>query len=434
MSKYQQFIFKRYQFDADKRQLRLYYTYDDALEFCETYTFDFNLGEYDHAALDRAAQQLFFVAGVSYYKAYLAPEVVVQAGQIDPALASWLGQTYQRGLGEFFYVNQRDPATKVTFPTNVESLPAVPLQPGAGQLIGLGGGKDSLVSVGLLRNQPRVATWSLNHRPQLEPLVERVGLPHFYVGREWDKQLLELNQQDALNGHVPISAIIGCVGTVVAILTGYQDVVVSNESSASEPNLHYQGIAINHQYSKSLDYERSYQAVLRQHFGSSVRYYSLLRPLSELRIAELFAQRDFETYKAVFSSCNRAFTHDQHHMFWCGECPKCAFVFLILTPFVDRGELEKLWRGKNLLLDPAHEVTYRQLLGIEGDKPLDCVGEVKEARAAMRLCQAIYPELVKYHFDIPSDYDFRAWSEHAMPAELFGLIRDALGGPEHILE
>ena len=113
-------------------------------------------------------------------------------------------------------------------------------------------------------------------------------------------------------------------------------------------------------------------------------------------------------------------------MFWCGVCPKCAFVFLILTPFIHRVELEKIWHGRNLLLEPSLEKTYRQLLGIEGDKPLDCVGEVKESRSAMKLVQQIYPELSKYTFDIPENYDFRALSEHSMPDDIYNVITDKI--------
>jgi len=427
MSKYRQFIFKRYDFDKSNGELRLYYGYDEALEFCEFYRFDFEFGEYDEAALDRALQLLFFVAGVSYYKLYLAPEIIVKAGQVDRELAAFLGKTYQRGLGEFFYINRLDPRTSVIFPVNSEGLEPMQVSNQPGQLIGLGGGKDSLVSVELLRGQPRTATWSLNHRSQLEPLAGRVGLPHFWVAREWDQQLKELNRQDAMNGHIPISAIFSCVGTIVSILSGYRDAVVSNESSASEPTLRYEDVEINHQYSKSLEYERDFQACLGRLFGDSLRYYSFLRPFSELRIGELFARLGFAKYQGVFSSCNRAYTHDRQQMFWCGECPKCAFVFLILTPFVERQELEALWDGKNLLLDAGLEPTYRQLLGIEGDKPLDCVGEIKEARTAMRLAQAAYPEeLDKYTFDIPADYDFRAWSAHAMPEEVFSVLKSKL--------
>lgn len=428
MSKYQQFIFKDYSFDKATKTLHLHYSIDEALNFTETYKFDFEFASYDEQALDRAVQLLFFMAGVSYYKTYLPPEVVVGRGEIDENLAGFLDKTYQRGLGEFFYINNLDPSTKITFPITSPALPSFSSNRGEGLLVGIGGGKDSLVSVELLRDKvANLATWSVGHRPQLTPLIERIGLPHYWVEREWDRQLLELNQQGAMNGHVPISAILACVGTVVAILSGQRDVVVSNERSANEPTLHYQGADINHQYSKSQEFEQDFQSVLHHLLGDSVRYYSLLRPLSEVRIAELFAQIGFERYHDVFSSCNRAFTHDQHHIFWDGTCPKCAFVFLALTPFVEQQKLEALFHGKNLLKNPELEPTYRQLLGIEGDKPLECVGEVKEARAAMRLAQEKYPELKdKYAFELPSDYDFRSLSPHEMPEEIYKAIANQL--------
>lgn len=420
--KYQTFAFKGYAFDAARKTLELHYGYDTALNFTETFRFDFDFATYDPAVFDAAVQQLFFMAGVSYYKAFLAPEIVVETGQIDDALKSFLDETYQHGLGEFFYVNKLDPRTPIDFPTNAATLPQLSAS-GEGLLVGIGGGKDSLVSVELLRNSGLdVATWSLNHRPQLTPLVERIGLTHYWVEREWDKQLLTLNEQGAFNGHVPISAIIACVGTVVAILSGHRDHVVSNEQSANEPTLEYEGVAINHQYSKSQAFEQGYQALLYARFGDGLRYYSLLRPLSELRIAELFSRSSFDTYHDVFSSCNRAFTHESSRMFWDGTCPKCAFVYLALTPFVAPEKVQALFSGKNLLLEPGLEPTYRQLLGIEGDKPLECVGEVKESRAAMREAQKTHPELAKYQFEIPASYDFRALASHHMPEEIWQII------------
>jgi hypothetical protein len=426
MSKYKQFIFKRYSFDKASGLLELFYGYDEELEFKETYKFDFDFTPYNEELLDRAIQTLFFVAGVSYYKAYVAEEIVINNGEVDTELAKYLSNTYERGLGEFFYVNKLDPRSKVIFPINSDVLGPIEVSELEGKLIGLGGGKDSLVSVELTRDQPKVATWSLNHRSQLEPLVSSVGLPHFYVEREWDSKLSSLNSSGAYNGHVPISAIFSCVGTIVGILSGYKELIVSNESSASEPNLVYKGLEINHQYSKSLRYEKDYQELLRHLFGDSISYYSFLRPLSELKIAEVFSKIGFQKYRGVFSSCNRAFRHGEDHMFWCGECAKCAFVFLILTPFIDRSELESIWDGKNLLLDSGLDGTYRQLLGIEGDKPLDCVGEIKEARTAMRLAQEKYPELAKYVFDIPVDYDYSSWSEDSMPKEIFETLKSKL--------
>jgi UDP-N-acetyl-alpha-D-muramoyl-L-alanyl-L-glutamate epimerase len=420
--KYQQFIFHHYEFDQRTKTLSLNYRLDDSLHFTETYRFDFEFGLYDTAVFDRAVQLLFFMVGVSYYKTYLPPEIVINKGKMTPQDANFFAKTYQRGLGEFFYINQLDPKTAIPLQPNTQVEKPLVLPRSNGILIGIGGGKDSLVSVELLRNQPKVATWSVGHRPQLTSQVKQMGLPHFWVERTWDRQLLELNKQGALNGHVPISAILASVGTVVAVLTGYRDVIVSNESSASEPNLTYQDVPINHQYSKSLEFEQDFQALLGRHFGTGVRYYSFLRPLSELRIAELFSAIGFEKYKDVFSSCNRAFTHDQNSLFWCGECPKCAFVFLILTPFIPKEKLEALFHGKNLLETPELEPTYEQLLGIKGDKPLECVGEVKESRTAMQLAQTQYLDLLKYHFEVPGNYDYRTLGPSSMPEDMLRFL------------
>lgn len=423
MSKFKQFIFKDYSFNSASKVLKLDYSLDNETNFTETYKFDFDFTAYDSKALDRAIQSLFFMAGVSYYKTYLPTEIIIQKGQLDYESAEFFAKTYQKGLGEFFYTNNLDPRTPVNFPDNSPALNLLPLNIEGGKLVGIGGGKDSLVSVELLRDQARTATWSVSHRTQLEPLIKEIGLPHFWVERKWDPSLLEHNQSGGYNGHVPISAILACAGVIVGILAGYRDIVVSNESSASEPNLHYQGVAINHQYSKSLEFEKDFQGYLKHLFSEGVRYYSFLRSFSEVRICEIFAKNDFDKYSSTFSSCNRAFVHTSDHMFWCGECPKCAFTFLALTPFVPRDKLEKLWHGKNLLLDSSLETTYKQLLGIEGDKPLDCVGEVKEARTAMELAKQQYPELTKYKYELPSDYDYRAIGSNSMPADIYELLR-----------
>ena len=427
--KYQKFVFEDYSFDASAKKLTLKYSYDSQLYFSEAYIFDFEFADYDQASLERALQNLFFMAGVSYYKAYLPPEIAIAKGQTDEAMAKFFSKTYQKGLGEFFYINGIDPNTPVTFPATTDKLPVIDAgRSNNGLLVAIGGGKDSLVTLEILRqSQADLATWSLNHRPQLTPLIERIGLPHYWVEREWDPQLTGLkNDPGAYNGHVPISAIFACVGTIVAILSGRRDVVVSNEQTASEPTLQYQGVAINHQYSKSQEFEHDYQNLLSHTLGEHLRYYSFLRPLSEVRIAELFARTGFSKYADVFSSCNRAFIHGSNAMSWDGTCAKCAFVFLALTPFVRRDQLEKLFSGKNLLKDPSLAPVYRQLLGIEGDRPLDCVGDIKESRAAMTLAKAEYSELESYEYDIPIDYDYRQLGPHSMPAEYYDILQKAI--------
>jgi len=439
MNTYSSFIFKDYSFDEGSKTLKMHYGIDDAFSFTETYKFDFEFAKnINPELLERALTSLFYVAGVSYYKTFVPKNIVPSSKHpIDQPMAEFLSRTYRKGLGEFFYVNKIDPKTPVLFPANAtKNFAPIRNSSTGGKLVGLGGGKDSLVTVEMLKNQNEdFATWSVGHKSQLEPLVNKIGKPHFYVEREWDQQLLSIENHGAMNGHVPISAVFACVGFAVAVLSGRQDVIVSNEQSANEPTLQYQGTDINHQYSKSQIFEQDFQNFLQHVAGDGVRYYSFLRSLSELRIAEIFAQTGFETYKDVFSSCNRAYTHDQNHMFWCGECSKCAFVFLALTPFVERAKLESLWHGKNLLLDSSLQNTYKKLLGIEGEKPLDCVGEIKESRAAMKLAEEIYPELKqKYVFELPDDYDYKKVFSNEMPPEIQKIFTAALDSASHMPE
>ncbi len=424
---FKNFIFKNYDFNQATKKLELEYSFDDSLNFKESYIFDFDFCDYNEELLDRAIQNLFFMAGVSYFKVYPFAKIIVEKGSITKDSALFFSKTYQKGLGEFFYVNKLDPTTPIEFPVNTtnQDVPEKTVY-GDKRMIGVGGGKDSLVTIELLKESGlNLATFSLNHRQKLQPLIDRIDLPFYYVDRQWDRKLLEVNNNGGYNGHIPISAIIAATGAVAGILSGNSDTVVSNEYSANEPTLNYRGVSINHQYSKSSEFEKDWQEQLARTTGNNLNYYSALRPYSELAIAKMFASTGFGKYKDVFSSCNAAFTHFSDRLFWDGTCPKCAFVFLALTPFVDKTDLESLFGGKNLLTDPSLDSTYRQLLGIEDSKPLECVGEIKESRSAMKIASQIYPELIqKYIFDLPSDYDYRKLNPHLMPDEIYKIILD----------
>lgn len=429
MKQYNEFSFDSYAFEPDSRKATFHYSFDNEVRFKETYTFDFDFSDYDKNVLDRALQNLFFMAGVSYYKMYLAPAISIKSGSLDEADAQFFAEVYQKGLGEFFYLNNLDPKTLIPFKPNTPSTSSsVKAVRRNGQLIGIGGGKDSIVTAEFLKDQPNVATWSLGHKNQLEPLIDKIGFLHFWVERSIDSKIGELNKQDAYNGHIPISAIFACVGTVVSVLTGQSDVVVSNEHSANEPNFTYRGAQINHQYSKSQEFEELYQSVLLRHFGESQRYYSFLRPLSELHIVEIFARKYIHKYLGIFSSCNRAFTQDSDKLFWCGACPKCAFTYLALAPFADDNTRYSLFQ-KNLLDDDSLEQTYRELLGIQGNKPLECVGEIKEAQSALKLALETgkYQKYNVIELNLPEDYDYKKLQPDSMPEEIRRLLTTQLG-------
>ena len=413
MSQYQTFSFDEYTFDSDTKTLIFKYSIDEQLHFTEEYQFDVEIDKnLDQKALDRACVVAFLIAGVSYYKTYLPPLVSYKNLEVDQNLADFLSKTYQKGLGEFFYVNNLDPKTPINFP--VTSDPPEKLEVNSsGALIGIGGGKDSIVTVEKLRDHD-TATWSLGHRQQLEPLVAKLNTQHCFVSRKIDEQLVKKSLLGAYNGHIPVSAIFASIGVVLAILVGKKDVIFSNEAAANEPTLTYRGIEINHQYSKSLEFEQDFQDILAENFGDSIRYFSYLRNLSELQICEMFTKY-FDKYSGVFSSCNRAFVQSSDQLFWCGKCPKCAFVYLGLANYIDESKLMKLFGGKNLFLDPDLVQTYKMLVGMDQSKPLECVGTIDECRWAMAQLTEKYPSLKA--FDLTNNYDHSARAEHSIPAD-----------------
>jgi hypothetical protein len=210
------------------------------------------------------------------------------------------------------------------------------------------------------------------------------------------------------NGHVPSTAINSMIAALAALLFGYGRIVLSNERSASEGNVSFDGREANHQHSKSLDFERMIAAVLSTATAGALGYFSLLRPYSEAKIAHLFARQT--RFDRVFSSCNRNFTIEPHQgPLWCGECPKCHFVFLILAAAMDKDRVVGIF-GKDLLDRPENETSFRNLTGLAGQKPWECVGEILEAAACLHVL-AQRPE----------------WREDAIVARLSGDLLNQYG-------
>ena len=169
---------------------------------------------------------------------------------------------------------------------------------------------------------------------------------------------------------------------------------------------------MNHQWSKGWAFEQAFAAHLRSHVAADLRYYSLLRPLSELAVARQFARLD--AYDGHFSSCNRNFhlLGERPVNRWCGVCPKCHFVFLALAPFMPKPRLVGIF-GRNLLDDAAQVPGFDALLEYRDHKPFECVGEGRESRAAMAALAA-RPE----------------WREDAVVARFAREIAPQLGGDE----
>lgn len=336
------------------------------------------------AALRRAVRLLHLVAGVSYYKTSFAPVVDVGDDPPAPEVAAFLGRLYDRGLAECRYVNRLPADRSPAFPGAPEARAAaapagLPDRP----LIPIGGGKDSIVALEAARNSgPEPLLFSVGEPPAVLRTAEVSGLPRVSVDRVLDPRLRELNRGGALNGHVPVTAVVSCLALIAALVHGASQVVMANERSASVGNLRWDGVEVNHQYSKSWDFERDLAAVVRRHIAPDLAYFSLLRPWSELAIARSFAR--MARYHRAFVSCNRAFLidRDRRTPSWCGDCAKCRFVSLALAPFTDRHTLAEII-GRDLLDDPSQLPGFRDLCGMGEGKPLECVGEVEEARAAL---------------------------------------------------
>ena len=250
-------------------------------------------------------------------------------------------------------------------------------------LLPIGGGKDSLVSVELCKsiNEPATAAW-IGDSALIAACAERTGLPMLNIKRRLAPELFEYNRLGAYNGHIPVTAINSAILVCAAILYGFDAIAFSNERSASSATLEYDGQPVNHQWSKSLDFERGLRAHVQSHIAADLDYFSLLRPWSELAVARAFAKT--ARYDDVFSSCNRNFRILGEHPSdrWCGRCPKCHFVFLALAPFMPKPRLLAIF-GHNLLDDASLAPGFDALLEYRGHKPFECVGEGQESRAAL---------------------------------------------------
>jgi UDP-N-acetyl-alpha-D-muramoyl-L-alanyl-L-glutamate epimerase len=495
------FRFVRCGFDPATGVAELAYAFDDGPELVETVTFPgapFALDQARAGAVERALRLLHLVAGVSYYKAAVPERIDIESYAIDADTAALLATIYENGLGEFAWRNGLQLRGRIRFPhatretgTSIDAAThggvdgggiALPppraggeearlrttgpraderqLAPPAGRtgwgggasapalglrehaLVAIGGGKDSLVSIEALRaaGVAQTVAW-IGGSQLIGACAERTGLPTMAIGRQLAPQLFDYNRQGAWNGHIPVTAVNSSILALAALLHGMDQLVFSNERSASygsrivaeDGSL---AAEVNHQWSKGWEFEQAFGDHLQRHVAADLRYYSLLRPLSELAVARQFARTG--RYDAHFSSCNRNFhiLGERPVSRWCGVCPKCQFVFLALAPFMSKPRLVGIL-GRNLLDDPAQADGFDALLEYRNHKPFECVGEGRESRAALaalaqrpewredalvqRFAREILPQLD------PADLDIAALlapvDEHRIPPALWERLR-----------
>jgi hypothetical protein len=411
---FETFRFLTRELDAHGR-VTLRYALDEEIFFVEEFDLPID-GELSEAQRERVGgllSLLHLVAGVSYFKTALPPSVSFEIGAPGRATVALLEALYSEGLGELAYTNDLVALPRPRFgavgergagastaatsaalagekaasdDTNMDREPSARAADGDVErvLVPVGGGKDSAVAIEIARRSGHeVALFSIGDAPPIARTVAVAGLPHLLVRRRLDPGLRALNEAGAINGHVPITAIVSCVALLTAALHGFDAVAMANERSASSGNVSWNGVEVNHQFSKGLRAERLLSAAVAE-AAPGLHIFSLLRPASELAIARAFARMD--AYHAAFTSCNAIFRLDPalRAVSWCCDCPKCRFVFLVLAPFSEPAHLREIF-GRDLLDDERQFEGFALLTATGGHKPFECVGEERESLAAMRL-------------------------------------------------
>lgn len=434
MKTYNTFYFEKFCFDMQTGEALFSYSFDEELFFEEKiYFFDSNFvlrKDLDIEIIENILFHIHVSLWISYYKAFLPRNLVIKTGKLDEFQTSFWKKFYLNGLGEFFYKNNINPNWLLHFSSQSQkefvNKDFVSCEK---YLVPVWWWKDSIVSIELLRKMWKeidLVTFAQNDNILYENTAKNSGLKRLFIQRELSKNISLLNTQWAYNGHVPITGMIAFVLELVSYLYDYKYIILSNEKSANFWNTLYHGIEINHQWSKSLDFEKDFWEYVLRYISRSVKYFSLLRPFYELKIAEYFAKFG-KKYFSSFSSCNvnfKIFKKDKKNTYWCNSCPKCAFVYAILRPFLSKEETLSIF-GRELYEDKNLENLFRELAGISGIKPFECVGESGEVVLAMQIALEKFPKKLPFILEI-----FQKEVQSKMTQTDFEQLREKIFSPE----
>jgi len=396
---YPKFIYKKYSYQIFKKDLAIFFNFgiEPNISFQPKVVIK-NINKSDiKRAGDRVLNNLVFHLGLieilSYWKATCSPIIEIQAGHLNKEQIRWLKNLIIRGMGQFFYENKinfkKPKFLKIkTVPKNNSDKNFYSKNLKNRLLVPMGGGKDSAVTLEILRKAKKnISCFSLNPTEAAKNIMKIGGCGKpIIIERKIDKNLLELNRTGFLNGHTPFSAYLAFLSVLSAAIFDYKYIAFSNERSSNEGNVRYLGKIINHQYSKSFDFERKFRKYSKKYLIKDVEYFSFLRPLYEIQIAKIFSR--FPKYFPIFLSCNE--THKtcsgrkKPTKKWCGKCPKCLFIFAILYLFLENGQLIKIF-GQNLFRKRGLLPLMEELIGEKRFKPFECVGTKKESLIAFYL-------------------------------------------------
>lgn len=348
---------------------------------------------------------------INYFKLTCPKEIIVECGYLEKEQTEFFKKLIYNGLSEYFYRNEIDLSydeftnfkinSDKKFEFNITNV-------FNGNLILVGGGKDSITSLELLKNEKnnnKCFLFERNIYPKNMPSYNSIYMAGYtdndilIFESEIDALLLKLNKEGFLNGHVPFSSQLAFASYIMAYLNNKQYIIVSNEASSNEGNV--KDSNVNHQYSKSIEFENDFRAYTNKYFIKEIEYFSLLRPLLEIQIAKIFS--NYPKYFNIFRSCNLSSKHTGTN--WCCNCSKCLFIFIILSPFIKQDELIKIF-GTNLLDNPSLLQDFICLLGYSDNKPFECVGTYDEVKfACFKTIDALekdnipLPKLLQYYKD-----------------------------------
>jgi len=348
--------------------------------------------------LDNLIFHLGLIESISYWKLTCSPEIIIRAGYLNREQIKWWKKIIFKGLGQFFFTNKINflEPKFVTIKSGKKHkiIPKFKIKSKSNHvLVPIGGGKDSIVTLETLRKNKKnlnissLNCFALNPNPTIIKVFKKAKCSNpLVVERKIDNKLLILNQKGYLNGHTPISAYLAFLSLLVSFISGYNYILFSNERSSNEGNIYYLGKLINHQWSKSFEFEKGFRSYVKKFLGEGIEYISFLRPLYELQIVRLFV--NYPKYFKTFLSCNEAYRTYSGTVKplgrWCNHCPKCLFVFTSLFPFIGQKRVKDIF-GENLFDKKELLPLMLELLGEKKFKPFECVGTKEETKVAFYL-------------------------------------------------
>lgn len=311
--KYTEFIYEDYQMEENEKEITLRYKFEipNLAKFSPSVTIlkkNINFKKIEGNKIENMVFSMGLIELISYWKCTCSPKVIIKCGNLNEEQIKWIKKLYFNGLGELFFTNE--------IKTDIDSFMEITCTGNkldieneednlTGYIVPIGGGKDSVVTLETLKiDRENNFALIVNPKPVTLECAKVAGFSGdniIEVYRTIDKELIDLNSKGFINGHTPFSSMLAFLSYFIAYITGKKYVALSNESSANESNV--LGEKINHQYSKSYEFEKDFEDYSKKYLKGNVKYFSFLRPLNELQIAKIFAKH--KKYHKIFKSCNR---------------------------------------------------------------------------------------------------------------------------------